>query len=245
MSKEQTGTTVLVVEHEADAPAGWMGSHLDELGVGLEVVRPYAGDPLPEELGDHAGLLVLGGAMDSWDDAGSPWLPRTRELVRRAEAEGRPVLGICLGHQVAALALGGQVGRNPAGSTVAVLPVSWGPEAGDDPLFGNACGATHAVHWNNDIVLAVPPGGQVLGTSPDGAVQAARLGRHVWGVQFHPEAHVEILRSWVAGYGPDHEERGADLERYLADAGRLAPELEESCRLLARSFAALLCRERP
>ena len=88
--------------------------------------RPYAGDVLPDDLGDHAGLLVLGGAMDSWDDAGSPWLPQTRELVRRAEAEGRPVLGICLGHQVATLALGGDVGRNPAGSTVAVLPVGWG-----------------------------------------------------------------------------------------------------------------------
>ena len=237
--------SVLVVEHEADAPAGWMGQHLEELGVRLVVSRPYAGDVLPDDLGDHTGLLVLGGAMDSWDDAGSPWLPQTRELVRRAEGEGRPVLGICLGHQVATLALGGDVGRNPAGSTVAVLPVSWGPEAAHDPLFGKACEATHAVHWNNDVVLRLPKGGQVLATSPDGAVQAARIGRHVWGVQFHPEAHAAILESWVAGYGTDHEERGADLERYLADARRWAPELEESCRFLARSFAALLHRGRP
>jgi GMP synthase (glutamine-hydrolysing) len=237
--------SVLVVEHEKDAPAGWMGEHLEALGVRLDVVRPYAGDALPDELGDHTGLLVLGGAMDSWDDAGSPWLPQTRVLVRLAEAEGRPVLGICLGHQVATLALGGEVGRNPAGSTVAVLPVSWGPETGNDPLFGKACEATHAVHWNNDVVLRLPPGGEVLATSPDGAVQAARLGRHVWGVQFHPEAHAAILESWVAGYGTDHEERGADLDRYLADARRLAPELEESCRLLARSFVAMLRRERP
>jgi GMP synthase (glutamine-hydrolysing) len=239
------GTSVLVVEHETDAPAGWMGEHLEALGVSLEVVRPYAGDVLPDDLGDHAGLLVLGGAMDSWDDAGSPWLPQTRALIRLGEADGRPVLGICLGHQVATLALGGEVGRNPAGSTVAVLPVSWGPETGDDPLFAKACEATHAVHWNNDVVLRLPPGGQVLATSPDGAVQAARLGRHVWGVQFHPEAHAAILGSWVAGYGTDHQERGADLDRYLADARRLAPELEESCRLLARSFAAMLRREGP
>jgi GMP synthase (glutamine-hydrolysing) len=76
-------------------------------------------------------------------------------------------------------------------------------------------------------------------------VQAARIGRHAWGVQFHPEAHAEILESWVAGYGTDHKERGADLERYLADARRWAPELEESCRLLARSYVALLHRGRP
>jgi GMP synthase (glutamine-hydrolysing) len=238
-------TSVLVVEHEKDAPAGWMGEHLEALGIRLEVVRPYAGDALPDDLGDHTGLLVLGGAMDSWDDAGSPWLPQTRALIRLAEAEGRPVLGICLGHQVATLALGGEVGRNPAGSTVAVLPVSWGSEAGDDPLFAKACEATHAVHWNNDVVLRLPEGGRVLATSPDGAVQAARLGRHVWGVQFHPEAHAAILESWVAGYGTDHKERGADLDRYLADARRLAPELEESCRHLARSFATMLRREGP
>jgi GMP synthase (glutamine-hydrolysing) len=237
-------TSLLVMEHEADAPAGWMGEHLEALGVRLHVVRPYAGDVLPEELGNHAGVLVLGGAMDSWDDAGAPWLPQTRALVRLAEAEERPVLGICLGHQLATLALGGEVGRNPAGSTVAVLPVSWGPEAGNDPLFRDACGATHAVHWNNDVVLRLPPGGQVLATSPDGAVQAARLGRHVWGVQFHPEAHSAILESWVAGYGTDHKERGADLDRYLADARRFAPALEESCRILARAFAAMLHRER-
>jgi GMP synthase (glutamine-hydrolysing) len=233
-------TTVLVVEHETDAPAGWLGQHLEELGVRLEVVRPYAGDVLPDDLGDHAGLLVLGGAMDSWDDGGSPWLPRTRALVRLAEAEGRPVLGICLGHQLATLALGGEVGRNPAGSTVAVLPVSWGPEAEEDPLFGAARDAAHAVHWNNDVVLALPPGGTVLATSPDGAVQAARLGRCTWGVQFHPEAHAVILESWVADYGTEHQESGADLRRYLDDARRRAPQLEESCRLLARSFAALL-----
>ncbi|HET6561419.1 MAG TPA: type 1 glutamine amidotransferase [Marmoricola sp.] len=238
-------SSVLVVEHETDAPAGWLGQSLEELGVRLDIARPYAGEVLPDDLDDHAGLLVLGGAMDSWDDAGSPWLPQTRALVRVAEAQGRPVLGICLGHQVAAAALGGEVGRNPAGSTVAVLPVMWGPFAVEDPLLGPARGATHAVHWNNDVVLAVPPGGQVLATSPDGAVQAARLGRHVWGVQFHPEAHSAILESWVAGYGTNHQERGADLDRFLAEARRLAPELEESCRLLAGSFAARLRRERP
>lgn len=230
-----TEPTVLVVEHEADAPAGWMGDGLTDRGTHLEVCRPYAGDAVPGIEG-YDGLVVLGGAMDAWDDAETPWLPATRELVRSAESAGVPTFGICLGHQVATLALGGEVGRNPAGTTAAVLPIAWGDEAFDDPLLGSVTDAAHALHWNNDIVLRLPDGAQVLALSPDGAVQAARLGEHVWGVQFHPEATPEILASWVAEYaGPE-----ADLDGYLAEAERLRADLEETCRRLAGSFHRLV-----
>src|SRR4051794_15046996 len=189
---------VLVVQHEPETPAGWVGDGLTAAGARLATCRPYAGEAIPSDARDWDGVLVLGGAMDSWDDDGTPWLPATRELVRAAEDARVPVLGICLGHQLAAVALGGTVGRNPAGPTLAVLPVGWSSPASEDPVFSRLR-LTEAVHWNNDVVLDVPPGGTVMARSPDGAVQAARLGAGVWGVQFHPEAGYAIVGDWVAG----------------------------------------------
>ena len=190
------GSRVLVVQHEAGAPAGWFGDALQEQGCPLTVATPYDGGHLPG-LDGYAGLLVLGGSVDSWDDAAAPWLPGTRELVRRAERDGVPTLGICLGHQIAAHALGGGAGRNAAGRAVAIQPVGWLPDSARDPLFAPARSAERVVHWNRDVVVSVPDGATTLARSHDGAVQAARLGRHVWGVQSHPEVDAAIVEEWM------------------------------------------------
>lgn len=237
-----TDPTVLVVEHEPGAPAGWFGDELQRAGCRLDVRRPYAGDPLPSgaELADVDGVVVLGGGVAAWDDAAAPWLPGTRALVRAAEEADVPVLGICLGHQLAALALGGEVTPNPAGATLAVLPVCWSDDAADDPLFGSALGTAAGVHWNNDVVVALPPGGRVLASSPDGSVQAARLGRSVWGVQFHPEAGPDIVGRWAREDGAPYAAAGVDLEGYLADVRRHETALTASCAALAGGFLRLL-----
>jgi len=229
---------VLVVQHEPETPAGWVGEGLEAAGARLTNCRPYAGDPIPTEPHGWDAVLVLGGAMDSWDDDGTPWLPATRDLVVAAERDAVPVLGICLGHQLAAAALGGTVGRNPAGTTLAVLPVSWVPTAAEDPVFGGL-GLTEAVHWNNDVVLDLPPGASVMARSPDGAVQAARLGRSVWGVQFHPEVGCAIVGDWVRAEGTAAT-RGVDTEAYLADIRRHEPLLERGGRRLGNAFASLV-----
>lgn len=234
-----------MVQHEAHTPAGWVGDWLVEAGCELDVRRPYAEEPLPADLEEHAGLLVLGGSMDSWDDAAAPWLPTTRELVRHASSRRIPVLGICLGHQLAALALGGEVGRNPAGATVAVLPMGWTDRSGDDPLLGAVGapgrGAHHAVHWNDDVVLRLPHGAHALALSPDSAVQAARLAPTVWGTQCHPEVGTAILEAWLELDEAELVARGVDVEAYRKEVRRREAELVRSWRPLGTAFAAL-CR---
>ncbi len=235
---------MLIVEHEPAAPAGWLGEQLSTAGCALDVRRAYAGDALPgpDDLQGVDGVVVLGGAMGASDDAVAPWLPDVRALVRAAEAAGVPVLGLCLGHQLAARALGGEVVRNPAGPTLAVLPLCWAEDAEADPLFAGVLGTEHAVHWNEDVVATLPPGAQVVATSPDGAVQAARLGRHVWGVQFHPEAGPEIVGRWVREDGARYAAEGLALDRYLEDVRNHEQELADGCARLARSFLALVGR---
>ena len=237
---EASAATVLVVEHEAGAPAGWFGEHLEAAGLRLDVRRPYAGDDLSAEAYD--GLLVLGGAMDSWDDEGTPWLPEVRRLVREAAAAGRPVLGICLGHQLAGLALGGRVERNPGGATVGIQPVGWLPEAEDDPLTASSTGASSVAHWNSDVMTGLPADAVVLARTPDSAVQVARLARTVWGVQCHPEVDAAIVRTWVAEELPrvaDEPSRGA-LNRYVAEMEEREAGLRAQWEPLADSFARLV-----
>lgn len=232
------GPSVLVVEHESGAPAGWLGDWLVEEGVRLDVRRPYDGEQLPEDLAEHDGLLVLGGGMDAWDDEHHWWLPPTRRLVRHAEETGTPALGLCLGHQLAVLALGGEVTRNPAGTTIAVMPVQWLSEAADDPVLGPVTGARRASHWNVDVATRLPDGSRVLARTPDGAPQAARLGSSVWGVQCHPEAGPAILQRWAEDDGEPHRAAGVDVDGFLADAARSAPDLQAWWRPLGGSFAA-------
>jgi GMP synthase (glutamine-hydrolysing) len=238
------GSRVLVVEHEVGAPAAWLGEWLEAAGVELDVRRPYAGGALPRDLTEHDGLLVLGGGVDAWDDVAAPWLPDTRALVRHAEAARRPTLGLCLGHQVATMALGGEVGRNPAGTTIGVLPVGWGDEAPFDPLLGQLTHASAAAHWNNDVALSLPVGARVLARTPDGAVQAARLGESVWGLQCHPEAGPDVLQMWVDHDGAPYVERGIDLDAFLATARARRDELRGSWEPLGKAFAALLAGSR-
>ena len=235
---------VLVVEHEEGAPAGWLGEWLLEEGLELDVRRPYAasGPGLPDDLAGHDALLVLGGGMDAWDDAGHAWLAPTRDLVREAVARDLPTLGLCLGHQLAVLALGGEVGRNPAGATIAVMDVGWLEEAADDPLLGSVTGAGRASHWNVDVATTLPDGSRVLARTRDDAPQAARLADSVWGVQCHPEAGPAILRRWAEDDGEPHRAAGVDVDGFLADASDSADTLRESWRPLGHAFADLVRR---
>jgi len=224
---------VLVVQHQADCPPALLGLWLDAEGCPPDVRHPYAGEALPADLHGHAGLVVLGGSMGAGDDADHPWLAATRALVRTAAATGVPTLGLCLGHQLAAVALGGVVAVNPRGRQFGVLPVGWTPEAADDPLFASR--PTPVIHWNNDVVTALPPGGVTLAVAPDGTVQAARFAQSVWGVQAHPEVDEAIVARWAAD---EREEIGPEVvDTALAGMRAAAPRLARAWRPVVTAFA--------
>lgn len=236
-----SGGRLLVVQHEDDCPPALLGDWLAAAGCTLDVRRPYAGDPLPASLGDHDGLLVLGGSMNADDDL--DWLHATKDLAREAVRDDVPTLGICLGHQIVASALGGRVVRNPRGQQLGLLEVGWTAEAAADALLAplaEAPAPARGTHWNNDVVVELPTGATLLATAPGGEVQAVRYAPRSWGLQLHPEIDHAILRRWAADDAGSHAAAGID-QAALLDAVEVAGgELVATWTPLAESFARVL-----
>lgn len=232
---------LLVVQHQRTCPTGRAGTWLREAGVALDVRRPYAGDALPQDLGGHDGLLVLGGQMGHADDEVAPWLPATRELIRTAAKGAVPVLGICLGHQLAASALGGRVGRNPAGRTLGVFSVLGSAGLAADPVLA-AADTAPVVQWNDDIVTELPSGATPLATNERGDLLLARLAPTVWGVQGHPEADHEIVSDWASTDVGTRELADVDVPAVLSEIEAAGPAVEAAWRPVATAFAGVLRR---
>lgn len=203
---------VLVVQHEDECPPHLLGDWLRGAGLDLDVRRPDLGDPLPVDLSGHDALVVLGGSMGAYDDDDAPWLPVVRGLIERAAEEAVPTLGVCLGHQLIAVALGGRVAVNPRGRLVGILPVGWRPDAAADPLLvAMPSLPSMAVQWNQDLVVGLPDGAVLLAATAAGEVQAVRFADTVWGVQVHPEADHALATRWA------HSEPSPHAEAALAD----------------------------
>lgn len=232
-----TSPVVLVVEHDAECPPALFGDWLADAGCALDVRRPHAGDALPT-LASYDGLLVLGGPMGADDDATHAWLGPVKALVREARGSDLPTLGICLGHQLIASALGGRVERNPRGQQVGLLEIGWTAAAAGDPLMGPLATPRRGVQWNDDVVTALPDGATLLAETAYGEVQAVRYAPAMWGVQLHPEVDADVLKPWAEEDRGSHETRGIDTDALLREIDAARGELDEAWRPLAGGFAA-------
>lgn len=230
------GPLVAIVQHEDACPLGLFDGWLRRAGTDVVVSRPYRGEALPD-LADVDGLVVLGGSMSATDDVRAPWLPAVRGLLAAAVAASRPTLGVCLGHQLLAVACGGAVAQNPAGKQMGVLPIGLHPSAGADRLIGplTELRRPQSVHWNDDIVVRLPPGARLLAATPEGIPQAMRLGDAAWGVQFHPEVDASIVTAWAEEHGPATPAQ----EGALADIAARADATAATGRALAMGFVSV------
>jgi GMP synthase (glutamine-hydrolysing) len=227
---------LLVIQHEDDCPPAWFGDWLEAAGLQLDVRAPYRGSLGPVPLADSvvaddiAGVLVMGGEMGAYDDARCPWLRATRVLLRSTVSAGIPTLGICLGHQLLSVALGGEVIVNPKGRSLGITTVQRTDTGRQDALFAGVPDDAVAVQWNNDVVSRLPDDAEVLARDPRGDIQAARFGERAWGVQFHPEVHTAIFEEWVAA---DPEGKGSP-----SDGGPVPVQVVTDIKAAERRLAA-------
>jgi GMP synthase (glutamine-hydrolysing) len=181
--------TLLAIQH-----VPWETPHriLDACG-GLDVhtVKPLAGQPLPDH-GEVAGAVVMGGPMNVDETERFPALAAEREWLAEAARRQLPLLGVCLGAQLLARALGAEV-RPGERKEIGFAPVD--VSAPDDPVLGGLAPRTEVLHWHGDV-FDLPDGAQRLASSELTENHAFRVG-NAWGVLFHAEGDLALVEAWL------------------------------------------------
>ncbi len=181
-----------IIQNDPEVPPG---NIIDNLTIPFVIHHPYSDGHLPE-LEQISALIVMGGAIGANDDARQPFLGDLKHLIRNIVAARTPYLGICLGGQLLAAALGGAVVSH-RWEELGTLDVSLTDEGKTDRLFAGIPEEFSTFQWHHDS-FDIPDGGVLLATSTACPHQAFRVGDSAWGLQFHPEVTEPIIRDWCA-----------------------------------------------
>jgi len=186
----------LVLQHLAAEGPGTIGDHLTGAGMSLTVVELDEGEPIPAAWDEFDLMVVMGGPMDVWQEAQHPWMAAEKAAIRRWVCDlGRPFVGVCLGHQLLADALGGEVGPM-ATPEIGLMRIELTPAGVADPAFCRLPSPFYGLQWHGAQVRKPPRGGVVLAFNEHCAIQALRVGRWAWGVQFHLEVGHDTVPEW-------------------------------------------------
>jgi GMP synthase-like glutamine amidotransferase len=234
---------ILVFQHMSLAHPGIFRDCLRADGIEWDVVALDAGEPVPA-LARYDALVVMGGVMDVWQEAEHPWLRAEKRAIRAAVREhGMAYLGICLGHQLLADALGGEV-RPATSPELGICEVRLTEAGRAHPLLAGLPTAGRFLQWHAAEVVRPPAGATVLARSEECAVQALAIGERILGLQFHAEVDEPTLAEWLADPAAREalvERLGEDgPDRFSAAAQAEMPALNAAARQLYLNFRALL-----
>lgn len=191
----------LVVQHLAPEGPAAIATALTAAGHRVDVARVDLGDRLPKDLSGVDALVVMGGPMSARSDDDFPTRSAEIDLLISAVEAEVPVLGVCLGAQLLAVAAGGQV-RPGHGAEIGWGRIVRTPDAASDPLFGPMPPEIDVLHWHGET-YDLPPGAVHLARSDAYEQQAFRVGTCAWGLQFHLEVDRGGVETFVTEFPDD------------------------------------------
>jgi GMP synthase (glutamine-hydrolysing) len=183
---------VVAFRHVPFEDLGLIHASLEERGLAVEFADLYREGAALPDVSNAAGLIFMGGPMSANDDL--PYLRQELQLIRQAVVRAQPVLGVCLGAQLIAKALGARVYRNPV-KEIGWFDIHLTDAARQDALFAGLEGTETVFQWHGET-FDLPAGAVWLAQSDGCRNQAFRVAANVYGLQFHLEVTPEMIADW-------------------------------------------------
>jgi GMP synthase-like glutamine amidotransferase len=230
---------IIILEHTCVSRANRLATVLGRYGHKLSHIRVHKGDAVPTSLDGVDGVIIMG-SPDRLTDGTAAYADDEMALARLAHDAGCPVLGICFGAQILAVALGGEVGELETGIRVGSHEVRLTPQGREDPVFAGLPWTVNCLHWNRDVAITLPPDAVTLAKGPADDPQAWKLGVRTYAIQFHPEMDPGVIDQIIAEDRPDIDDAGTTADAVRARVAADWPTYERLTNRLMANIAMLL-----
>ncbi|MFO1515077.1 MAG: DUF488 family protein [Verrucomicrobiota bacterium] len=230
--------SICVIQHVAAEPPGLIAEVLKANGIALNFVRPFRGETVPTRLGDHSGLVVMGGPMGVYEQDQFPFLRREIRLIQDAVNRQRPVLGVCLGSQLLAAALGASVTPGQR-KEIGWHPVTLSRAAARDSLLHDLPESFTAFHWHGDV-FQLPAKATSLAWSNLTEHQAFHFGESAYGFLFHLEVTEPLVKRMTRIFRAEMRQAGVSAESVLTGVPQHLLRLQDIGRAVFGRWAALV-----
>jgi GMP synthase-like glutamine amidotransferase len=225
--------SILIIEHSDLTGSDRLGQRLLEDGHRLQVVRVHLGEELPTDLTEIDGVISCGGPQEPI--CNEPWVEQELSLLKEADSKELPVFGLCLGSQLLARALGGELSKCES-PEFGWYEVSLTPVGRADFILSGQPWDGPQFHWHKWQVSKLPEGATLLASSQLCNVQAWMKGVCTYAVQFHPECTKELIESWIEDDAKHLEEANISSKQIKEDTNT---NLEDYIRLTNRLFDSI------
>ena len=216
--------SISVLQHTACETLGTLEAVLQNHKIGFNYIETHNSHPIPTEIGDASGLIVMGGPMGVYEHTEYPFLRDEMRLIESALKAGVPVLGVCLGSQLLAAVLGAEVKKGER-KELGWYEVALTGDAAQDSLFSSVTSKFWPFHWHGDV-FSLPARAVRLASSQQTVNQAFRYGRHAYGILFHLEVSAAQISQMLIDFADELQQAGGDPREIERQTSAYLPELQ-------------------